>query len=406
MTHRRRFVLLLPLVAALGLGGAVVAGSLPAGGWGSRARAPLAEPEIRERDIEFYQARVERDPDGALDRMRLASLYLQRARERGSDTDLSRAEAAARASLARRRAHNGSALAVLSGALLAQHRFVEARDAAGELAALEPESPAAQALLGEARLELGEYAEARRIFTALQSRRHDPAVAPRLARWHELEGRVEEADRLLRDARERALALHALPREQRAWFHLRVGDLALRYGRLGEAKAALEAGLAESPGDHPLLAARARLAAARGDWRGAIAYGDRALAVAFDPATLGLLADAHLALGDTAAAAEHERVMDVALLGQTGPFHRAWSLHLLERGRHVPQVLARAEAELRSRRDVYGWDVYAWALCKAGRPAAAAAAMDSARAVGTRDPLLERHARGINAAAVAAGEAP
>ncbi|MGH7516018.1 MAG: tetratricopeptide repeat protein [Gemmatimonadales bacterium] len=406
MTHRRHVVLLLPLVAALGLGGTVLAGSLPAGGAAPRERAPLPESEIRERDIAFYLARVGRDPDGALDRMHLASLYLQRARERGSETDLSRAEAAARGSLGRRRAHNTSALAVLTGALLGQHRFVEARDAAAELARLEPESAAARALLGEALLELGEYAEARRIFTALQSRRHDPAVAPRLARWHELEGRVEEADRLLGDARERALALHALPREQRAWFHLRVGDLALRYGRLGEAKAALEAGLAESPDDHRLLAARARLAAEGGDWRGAIAYGNRALAGAFDPATLGLLADAHLALGDTAAAAEQERVMDVALLGQTGPFHRAWSLHLLDRGRHVPQVLARAEAELSTRRDVYGWDVYAWALFQAGRHAEAAAAMDRARALGTRDPLFEHHARAINAAAVAADEAP
>jgi len=293
---------------------------------------------------------------------------------------------------------------VLAGALLAQHKFVEAGDAARELAVLEPESPAAQALLGEVLLELGQYAAVRRIFTTLRSRSNDPSVASRLARWHELEGRVEAADRLLRDARERALALHALPREQRVWFHLRVGDLALRYGRLDQAEAALEAGLAESPEDHRLLAARARLAAERRDWTGAVAFGERALAGALDPATLGLLADAHLALGDTAAAAEHEHVMDLALLGQAGPFHRAWSLHLLDRGRHVPQLLARAEAELRTRRDVYGWDVYAWALFKAGRRAEAAAAMDSAGALGTRDPLLARHAGAI--AAAAAREVP
>ncbi len=398
MVRRRWFVILLPLLAALGLGGTVLGGSLPAAGSGSRERAPRAEAAIREQDIAFYEARVARDPDGALDRMRLASLYLQRARERGSDADLARAEVAARASLARRRAHNAPAMAVLAGALLAQHRFVEARDAAGELVALAPESHAAHALLGEVLLELGAYDEARGIFIRLRAWSHDPAVAPRLARWRELEGRPEEADRLLRDARRRALALHTLPREQRAWFQLRVGELALRYGRLGEAKAAFEAGLAESPQDHRLLAAGARLAAERRDWRRAIELGDRALAGALDPAMLGLLADAHRALGDTAAAAEHERVMDVALLGQAGPFHRAWSLHLLDRGRSVPDVLARAEAELRTRRDVYGWDLYAWALHRAGRHPEAAAAMDSARALGTRDPLLERHARAIAAA--------
>jgi hypothetical protein len=126
-----------------------------------------------------------------------------------------------------------------------------------------------------------------------------------------------------------------------------------------------------------------------------VGFGERALAFSLYPATLGLLADAHLALGDTAAALEHERVMDVALRGQAGPFHRAWSLHLLDRGRHVPEILTRAEAELRTRKDVYGWDVYAWALYKSGRRAEAATAMEHALALGTRDPLLAAHARAI-----------
>jgi hypothetical protein len=89
--------------------------------------------------------------------------------------------------------------------------------------------------------------------------------------------------------------------------------------------------------------------------------------------------------------------MDVALSAQSGPFHRAWSLHLLDRDRRVSEILARAEAELTTRRDVYGWDVYAWALYKAGRRHDAAIAIDSALALGTRDPLLLSHARVITA---------
>jgi tetratricopeptide (TPR) repeat protein len=248
-------------------------------------------------------------------------------------------------------------------------------------------------------LELGAYTHARSLFRSLGPSARDPSVLTRLARWHELEGRVELADRLLREARDRALQLHDLPPEQRAWFHLRVADLALRYGRLKEAAAALEAGLAESPADHRLLAARARLATARGDSRGAVRDGERALVAAFDPATLGVLADAYTALGDTTSAARLERAMDAALHGQSGPFHRARSLHLLDRGRHVPDVLRRADEDLRTRRDVYGWDVYAWALHASGRMREAAAAMDSALALGTRDPLLLGHARVIRQAA-------
>jgi tetratricopeptide (TPR) repeat protein len=398
MTPRRHLIYLLPLAAALGLRATVAGGSLTAEP-GSEERTPHSDAWVRDQDIAFYEARIVRDPLGAMDRMRLAALYLQRGTATGSEADFVRAEKAASSSLEHRRAHNDAAVAVLAGALMARHRFVEARNAARELVASAPESPTARALLGETLLELGAYTHARSLFRSLGPSARDPSVLTRLARWHELEGRVELADRLLREARDRALQLHDLPPEQRAWFHLRVADLALRYGRLKEAAAALEAGLAESPADHRLLAARARLATARGDSRGAVRDGERALVAAFDPATLGVLADAYTALGDTTSAARLERAMDVALLGQSGPFHRAWSLHLLDRGRHVPDVLRRAEEELRTRRDVYGWDVYAWALHASGRMREAAAAMDSALALGTRDPLLLGHARVIRQAA-------
>ena len=398
MAPRPLLTYLLPLAAALGLGATVAGGSLTAEP-GSGERAPSSASSVRDQDIAFYEARIVRDPLGAMDRMRLAALYLQRGTATGSEADFDRAETAATRSLEHRRAHNDAALAVLTGALMTRHRFVEARDAARELVASTPESPTARALLAETLLELGAYAEVRSLFRSLGPSARDPSVLARLARWHELEGMVQLADRLLREARDRALQLHDLPPEQRVWFHLRVADLALRYGRLKEAAAALEAGLAASPDDHRLLAARARLAPARGDSRGAVRDGERALVAAFDPATLGVLADAYAALGDATSAARLKRAMDVALLGQSGPFHRSWSLHLLDRGRHVPEVLRRAEAELRTRRDMYGWDVYAWALHASGRTREAAAAMDSALALGTRDPLLLHHARVIREAA-------
>ncbi|HEU5169086.1 MAG TPA: hypothetical protein VFU46_01040 [Gemmatimonadales bacterium] len=61
-------------------------------------------------------------------------------------------------------------------------------------------------------------------------------------------------------------------------------------------------------------------------------------------------------------------------------------------------MLARAEAELRERHDIYGWDVYAWALHEAGRHDEAERAMMRALAPGTRDPQLAAHARAIAAA--------
>jgi tetratricopeptide (TPR) repeat protein len=86
------------------------------------------------------------------------------------------------------------------------------------------------------------------------------------------------------------------------------------------------------------------------------------------------------------------------VLRQPGPYHRAWSLFLLDHDRAVPQVLGKVEEELRTRRDIYGYDLLAWALHKAGRDADAAAPMRRALALGTRDAMLYYHAGMIDRA--------
>src|SRR5262249_37802460 len=91
-------------------------------------------------------------------------------------------------------------------------------------------------------------------------------------------------------------------------------------------------------------------------------------------------------------------VLDVTMAGQTGPFHRAWSLSLLDHDRRVPEVLEKAQEEIAIRRDVYGWDLLAWALHKSGRETASADAMEHALALGTRDAMLFYHAAMIERA--------
>jgi tetratricopeptide (TPR) repeat protein len=183
-----------------------------------------------------------------------------------------------------------------------------------------------------------------------------------------------------------------MPKEQLAWFHLRLGDLALRYGHLDEAKRELDAGLAIHPGDARVLATQARLAAVKGHWRDAAELGEQAIAIAVDPATLGLLHDAYRVRGDSAKADAYYRAMALAVLRQPGPFHRAWSLFLLDHGREVETVLAKVRDELQSRRDIYGYDLLAWALHRSGRDEEARAAMQHALALGTRDAMLFHHA--------------
>ena len=299
-------------------------------------------------DIGFFQARVARDSLSARDFAELSRLFLQRARAGGGDGDLRRAETHARRSLGLRAGRNEEAFQVLASSLMGQHRFAEARSVAERLVALDPAYRPARAMLGEIQLELGAYDAARRTFGMLLTSRGDLAVAPRYARWEELRGRPAEARRLLREARDEASRRYGMPAAQIAWFHWRLGDLALRQGRLREAEAELEAGLAKAPDDHRLLDALARTAAARGRWSEAIEYGERAIARTLDPATLGLLYQVYAASGDSAKAEEYYRAMSITVLGQPDTFHRLWGLILLDRGREVPTVLARAEREIES----------------------------------------------------------
>lgn len=391
------------LVLAAGVG-LVSACSSPKPAARAAAAPVVAEREIRDRDIAFYLSRVDRDPTGAFDLARLGALYLQRARDTGDPRDAERAEQAARRSIANRSAHNVAAQQVLASALLAQHRFAEALAVAKRVRETDPSSPSFRATVAEIEMEIGQYDSARVAFASLDSAKTSLAVAPRLARWSEIRGHTDAARRYMRSALATAQRDPLLPREQLAWFWLRAGDIELRAQRYAAADTAYRAGLNANPGDYRVLAGLAHLASVEHRWPDAVKFGEEAIASNLDPATLGIVSDAYAALGDTARASEYARVLDVAVSKQPGAYHRAWSLFLLDHDRHVETVAHKIRDEMKTRRDIYAYDLLAWSLHKQGRDADAERAMSVALSQGTKDPLLELHAAEI-AAALARGAA-
>lgn len=380
-------------------------------GWGAtRQVGSDAEPspafvaagsdvEPTSRAIAFYEARIVDDPRAAADRANLAGLYLQRSRSTGDFGDVLRAEELARQSLAVRTKLNGKAFRMLAASLLSQHRFAEAREVARELVRIWPEDTPNRAMLAEIQMELGDYDAAKITFASLQSVQNQLTVAPRLSRWALVRGQTTEALRLMRAARDQAVARGEFSREELSWYYLRVGDVEMQRGDLRQAAKEYRAGLAVAPEDYRLLAAMARLEANRNQWKQAIEYGERAIAAVLDPGTLGVLSDAYAAVGDSAQADEYARVMQVAIRNQAGSFHRDWSLFLLDHGRSVDQVSTAAARDVLTRRDVYGYDLLAWALYKQGRNAEAREAAVMALRMGTRDALLLYHAGMIERAA-------
>jgi tetratricopeptide (TPR) repeat protein len=256
-----------------------------------------------------------------------------------------------------------------------------------------------RALQAEVQLELGNYAGAGANFTRLEAVASDLSVAPRLARWYELHGRVDAARALLRSACAVAVQRQSeLPREQLAWFHLRLGELEARAGDPRAADTAYQAGLQFDATDHRLLLARARLAAAAGRWSQALSWSRDAAAGVPDLPALLMLRDACTASGDTTAAARWERAAAQRAGLEHSRFNRIWSLDRLDRGCDAPALLVQLEDELHERPDVYGWDLYAWALLANGRPREARDAMTHALQLGSEDPLFAYHAGRIEAA--------
>lgn len=366
----------------------------------SVSRGVQREAERAQRDVQIrvWNQALAADAVSAVAMGQLAALHLQRAREGGQFDEYLTADSLARRSLAARTRRNAATAVTLTNTLLAQHRFTDAMEVARTLVSWEPEQPAYRALLGEVAMELGDDSTAATMFNSVWTARSGLSIAPRVARWLELTNHVEKARRVLRAARTEALARRDLSTETKAWFHLRVGDLELRAGRARDAADAYRAGLELDDQDPRLLAAMARLAEQQEKPEAVIAWGELAIAVRMDPATLGLLSKAYATLGDRAKANEYAQTLAVVASAQRGPYDRAWSLHLLDQPEHVNSVLVKATADLETRRDVYGYDLAAWALYRAGRFSEARAMMAQAMRFNTPDPLLQRHADMIAAA--------
>ncbi len=366
------------------------------------AVADAAAPDaglIRRQSIEFYERRLAEDPHSALDMASLAALFLEEGRMAGDERAFFKAESLARRSLGERIRRNGRSAALLSNAMLAQHRFAEAESVARELVTEALDEPAYHALLAEAAMEYGDYDEAVRQLHAARMKRDDLGISPRFARWAELTGRPGEARRILARARDAARQRSDLGGSQRAWFSLRLADLELRHGNLRSAGTAIADGLEDSPADWRLVLARAKLECLRGDWRHSIASAEEVLATVSTPDALAILAVAHRALGQPDEAVTFEVALEQFAFAKPGTVHRSWATTLLDRGSTDSRLVDVAAADTLVRHDVLTLDLLAWALYRNGRAAEALPLTRRAVATGSLEPDLRYHAALIEFAA-------
>ena len=343
--------------------------------------------------ISVFEARVKEHTD-ELDYLFLGKLYLQRARSTGDVGSYAQAEAAldraltlypddpdARASMARLR--------------YATHDFAGTEQMAAAILAADPMDPGARAILGDAALELGDYAAASDRFTELANRfPNAAAVNARLARLVFLRGDSGGA-RELADRAETEARAEGVFGVDLAWYAHLCAQINFDRGDYELAAAREEEALAIAPAYYVAEAGFARASAAQGRIDDAIAHYERAVAAVPQPEYLAALGDLYNLRGDPSLA---RRAYDtVEIIANLSPlnqrlYDRQFALFYLDHDRDLERALTVAEGSLAQRPDVYGYDIYAWALYKAGRYAEAAAASGRALAMGTPDARFHYHA--------------
>ena len=372
--------------------------SLPAPALASGSEALLA---ALDHEIGLWAASLAANEGDYIAATRLGGLHLQRARITGDLGDYDRAlEASERAVAADPIFWAGHTLRAT--VLFALHDFAGALAEAQTTFAADPTQLDALAVVGDASLEVGDVQAAAHAYAELLDAAPTPPVWSRLAHLAFLRGDTRAA----LDGANRAVAA-VDPAEDpagAAFYRYQLGEIQRSLGNLPDASAAFEDSLDALDGYVPAEAALANVREAQGRRTEAIGLLEAAARARPQPEILAALGDLYALAGDDARAEEQyalvERIGTLARAGG-GIYDRQLILFAADHDRGVDLAVSAAAASLERRKDVYGYDAYAWSLLAAGRVDEASAAITDALALGTPDPRIAYHAGMI---AVASGQ--
>lgn len=395
------FILLL-LLLALGIGCSSSSAS-------SKSSAPVAKPipasvEASESAIRFLEDRVKRDPDDFPALNNLAGRYLLKLRETGNLQWLELAKRSAQASLKSVQAdQNPEGLHLLAQTEFAAHNFAKARQLAEQLTQCEPRKAYPFRMLGDALLELGEYAAAKQAYREMEARqRGGYAANVPLARLALLEGSNKRAEQIYEDALWQASQMVPPERETIAWTRWQLGELAFQTGDYPKAENHYRDSLVSFPDYYRALGGLARTQAAQGDLQGATQSYERAVKILPDPVFIAALGDLYEATGRQSEAAAQFALLDkMALLAAANGdvYNRLLAQFYADHDLKPEEAYKMAQREYEARRDIYGADVLAWTALKAGKLAEAQTASKESLRLGTEDAKLFYHAGMIARAA-------
>ena len=352
-----------------------------------------------DRLIRAYEARVKTQPN-VTDFAFLGRLYFEKGRLTGDVATYARAEEALQRALDIY-PEDPEARSLLASVKYTSHDFPAALRLAGSLYEEDRSAYGALAVMGDSQLELGLYPLAAETYGLLAQRLPSvPAVDVRASRLAFLNGDVDEARRLAQVAGSTARSA-GLFGAGLAWYRSYRGQLEFEIGDYRASERLYESALRVAPRYHVALFGLGRAQAALGHEAEAIRSYRRAVNVVPNPEYLAALGDLYRLKGsETLAVRQYETVALIASLAEINEqvFNRQLVLFQADHDVDIRQAVRSARAELAVRKDIYGYDAYAWALFKNGDIERARVVADRALRLGTQDARLLYHSGMISAA--------
>ncbi|MBI5823187.1 MAG: tetratricopeptide repeat protein [Chloroflexi bacterium] len=393
MKNRKAILFLLSIISLLAYSriSAVNPAALPA------ARdidgSMLADIPPVDHAITVFQNRIKQNPADAVSYSMLGELYMRQARETGDVAGYQRAQESLNKALELIPGYSPAG-ASLASAYYAQHDFEHALDLAQRVYESNPRNISALVIVADTQLALGNYQDAETIYNELLKENATPPVLARLAALEEAKGNPTDALDLISRAAGEALRSGGT-RESVAWYVLRVGDVYFNMGEVKQAGNYYQASLRIFDHYHLALAGLGKVRAAEGKYDEAIAYYQQAINIIPQPDFLAALGDLYKITGQPdQAKVQYNTVEYIGKLAAINQqiYNRQLANFYSDHDLHVQDALRLALSELKSRKDIYGYDAAAWAEYKNGNFKEAQTFMENAMALGTQDARLYYHA--------------
>lgn len=222
--------------------------------------------------IEGLLAAIEQNPEDYKSMLALSQAYIQEGRVTGDHGYYDNAALELLDTVIENQPGNFEALCCKATVLLSQHHFAEGLDIAKKALPINPNSAFIYGVLCDANLELGNYNEAVKMTDKMMSVRPDIRSYARVSYLREIYGDMPGA----KSAIKLAVAAGYPGLEQTEWTRCILGHLYENTGSLDSAEMTYNIALDERPDYAFAIAGLGRVAKARGNYKEAISYFEKA----------------------------------------------------------------------------------------------------------------------------------